>query len=216
MGRTVSPVFISTKRAAFHILLAKLRAESTLSVEKRRSPPMRTPTARLKRSASAPYSSMTSSGSMPLPSDLLILRPLRVAHEAVDAHKVERLLPHALEAGHDHARHPEEDDVVACHKYVRRVEVFELGRLLRPAQRGERPQAAGKPRIQHVLVLRNLCAAAPRALLRHLHRDGHLAAVAAVVRRDAVPPPQLARDTPVADVLHPVEIYRLAALWARI
>ena len=42
------------------------------------------PVTSVKRSASAPYWSMTSSGSMPLPSDLLHLAALCVAHEAVD------------------------------------------------------------------------------------------------------------------------------------
>ena len=75
MGSATSPRFMSTKRLAFQILLAKLRADSTLSVEKRMSLPGETPITSEVRSASAPYWSMISSGSTPLPSDLLILRP---------------------------------------------------------------------------------------------------------------------------------------------
>ena len=67
--------FIWMKRDAFQILLQKLRLASTRSVEKRMSFPGLLPVASVKRSASAPYWSMISSGSMPLPSDLLILRP---------------------------------------------------------------------------------------------------------------------------------------------
>ena len=67
--------FIITKRAAFHSLFAKLRAASIFSSEKRISFPGLLPVARAKRSASAPYLSMISSGSMPLPSDLDIFLP---------------------------------------------------------------------------------------------------------------------------------------------
>ena len=68
-------MFISAKRLAFQILLAKLRYVSIFSSDMRTSAPGATPISSEKRSASAPYLSMTSSGSMPLPSDLLILRP---------------------------------------------------------------------------------------------------------------------------------------------
>ena len=47
-------MFMSTKRLAFHTLLAKLRAASTFSVEKRVSLPGLMPMASEKRSASAP------------------------------------------------------------------------------------------------------------------------------------------------------------------
>ena len=67
--------FMRTKRAAFQILLAKFRLDSTFSVEKRISLPGLLPVDRAKRSASAPYWAMTSSGSIPLPRDLDILRP---------------------------------------------------------------------------------------------------------------------------------------------
>ena len=67
--------FIITNRLAFQILLAKLRMASHRSGRKRISLPGAFPVTRLKRSASAPYCSATSSGSMPLPRDLDILRP---------------------------------------------------------------------------------------------------------------------------------------------
>ena len=67
--------FMRTKRDAFHSLLAKFRAASIFSSEKRISFPGLLPVASAKRRASAPYLDMISSGSMPLPSDLDILRP---------------------------------------------------------------------------------------------------------------------------------------------
>ncbi len=68
--------FIIRKRLAFQILLAKLRMASHFSTKKRVSLPGALPVIRLKRRASAPYFSVISSGSMPLPKDLDILRPL--------------------------------------------------------------------------------------------------------------------------------------------
>src|SRR5438270_11235878 len=39
-----------------------------------------------------------------------------------------------------------------------------------------------------------------------LAADGHLAAVVAVPDGDTMPPPELTRDTPVVDVLEPVQV----------
>ncbi len=57
----------STKRAAFHSLFAKLRAFSSFSALNFWSFPGAAPWIRAKRSASAPASSMASSGSTTLP-----------------------------------------------------------------------------------------------------------------------------------------------------
>ena len=45
-----------------------------------------------------------------------------------------------------------------------------------------------------------------RAAGRILAQNHHLAAVLAVPDRDAMAPPQLTADAPVADVLHPVHV----------
>ena len=66
-----------------------------------------------KRTASVPYFSVTSSGSMHVALGLRHLLPLGVAHQAVDVDLAERHIAHELEAHHDHARHPEEQDVEA-------------------------------------------------------------------------------------------------------
>ena len=67
--------FIRTNLAAFHSLFAKLRAASIFSSEKRISFPGLFPVARANLRASAPYLSMISSGSMPLPRDFDIFLP---------------------------------------------------------------------------------------------------------------------------------------------
>ena len=78
-----------TKREAFQILLAKLRLPTMRAGTSFMSLPGVLLVASVKRSASVPYSSITSSGSMTLPSDLLILRALLVAHQAVQVDRVE-------------------------------------------------------------------------------------------------------------------------------
>ena len=60
---------------AFHTLLAKLRLASTLDQQKRISLPGAFPVISVYLNASAPYLSITSSGSIPFPNDLLIFLP---------------------------------------------------------------------------------------------------------------------------------------------
>ena len=64
------------------------------------------------------------------------LAALIVADKAVDEDGLERLLFHLLHAGDDHARHPEEDDIIARNHVGRRVPVFEVFRIqIGPAER---------------------------------------------------------------------------------
>ena len=121
-------------------------------------------------------------------------------------------LAHEVEAGHHHARHPEEEDVGAGDEVTGGIVEGEVLGLLGPAEGGEGPEPGGEPRVQHVGVLVDGRAAA-------LGADGGLGgggplvlAVTAGVDGDAVAPPDLAADAPVADVLHPVEEDALPAL----
>jgi len=129
----------------------------------------------------------------------------------VQVDEAEGLLPLELVPGHDHPRDPEEDDVGARHQVVRRVVRPQVLGLLGPAQRRERPEPGGEPRIEHVPVRRELRRAAGRAGLDAFPRQ-HLVPLGAVEDRDRVPPPELPRDAPVADVLEPVEVRLLPAL----
>ena len=57
-----------------------------------------------------------------------------------------------LQAHHDHARDPEEDDVEPRLEQRRRVERLEVGRTrVGPAEHGEREEARREPRVEHVL-----------------------------------------------------------------
>ena len=157
------------------------------------------------------------------------LRALLVADEGVDIDRRERRFLHEVHAHHHHPGDPEEDDVEAGHQHVGRIIARHIGVVVGPAKRRERPQRRRKPRIEHVFVARNKTIAFGR-IARHvralLRRDDFLfdiiaeraadglvlglgdehLAVRAIPGRDLMTPPQLPRDTPGLDVLHPLEI----------
>ena len=134
---------------------------------------------------------------------------------------LERRLAHEMDAGHHHSGDPEEDDILRRHQIGRRIVVFEILRLLRPAESRERPEPGAEPGIKNILVLHKICCGERGVAglgLRHLQRflgalgDEHRlfvnAAVdgAQIVCRNPVPPPELTGNTPVLNVFHPVEI----------
>ena len=132
-----------------------------------------------------------------------------VAHQAVDIDFFEGdFAVHAVHAHQHHARDPEEDDVKAGNEDVARIECFEIRRVFRPALGGERPQRRGKPGIKHVFILGERQVGSELVFgARHRFVFGNVdVAVCVVPRRDAVPPPQLARDAPVLQVFHPVVV----------
>ena len=106
---------------------------------------------------------------------------------------------------HNHAGHPEEDDFVAGYQYVAGQEGFEFGRFRRPAERGKRHECGGEPCIQYVFVAGKFGAAC--LFLRVFFAAGNVNfAVFVVPRGDLMPPPKLARDAPVLDVVHPLVV----------
>ena len=144
------------------------------------------------------------------------LLAFRVPDQAVDVDFTERHVLHEVQAQHDHAGDPEEDDVEAGHEDGCRVEGGELRRLLGPAQRRIGPQGRREPGVQHVLVLAERHGVAvPGQRLRRgtgfvpCHVD---VAVAVIPGRDPVSPPQLPADAPVLDAVHPVEVGALPVL----
>ena len=131
-----------------------------------------------------------------------------IPHQAVDVHLVKRHLTGELQRHHDHPRDPEEDDVVAGDQHVGRVVEVQLAGFIGPPQGGERPQRRGKPRLQHVGVLSQADLVAEAVLrpglffgARHIDVAGRV-----VERRNAMPPPLLARYAPVLNVAHPGEV----------
>ena len=111
-----------------------------------------------------------------------------------------------LQPGEDHPRDPEEDDVVAGDEHARRVIAAQVGGVLRPAERGKRPECGREPCVQHVLLAAHRRAAVGADVEVGAGDDGFPAGVA-VEGGNAVPPPKLAGNAPVVDVVHPVHIY---------
>ena len=73
------------------------------------------------------------------------------------------------------------------------------------------PEAGREPGVERVLVLADVRRAAGGAPRGVLDRYGQRVAVVAVPNGDAVAPPDLPADAPVADVLHPVRVRALEA-----
>ena len=123
-----------------------------------------------------------------------------------------------MQAHHDHPRVPEKKNVVAADQQRRGIKGAQVRRVVGPAQRRERPQPGAEPGVEHVGILLELPAAAVRAFLRRAggharvlqrcpraNRAPASCAARAVPDRNAVAPPELARDAPVANICHPVE-----------
>ena len=159
--------FISAKRVAFQNLVAKLREPSTLAGARRRRPAWDAASdAIVKRSASAPYLSISSRGSIDVALGLRHLLALLVRHQPVQVDGAERHLLHEVHAHHHHAGDPEEQDVPAGDQHAGRVVLRQLRRLVGPAERRERPQRRAEPGVEHVgiaLQRRRPCRSASRA-----------------------------------------------------
>src|SRR5256886_4127344 len=130
----------------------------------------------------------------------------------MDVHVTEWHVAGEAEAHHHHAGHPEEDDVEASDEHAGGVVPREVPRALRPAERRKGPERRAEPGVEDVGLLDERGAPTGGALGRVLARDDRLAARLARPDGDAVAPPELARDAPVADVLHPREVRVLPLL----
>ena len=71
---------------------------------------------------------------------------------------------HEVAAKHDHARHPEKQNLVRRYQQRGGIKDVLVARLLRPAQRRERQEAGGEPGVEHVGILLQDGSAAMRAL----------------------------------------------------
>ena len=119
------------------------------------------------------------------------LLSLGVPHQASDVDLVERDLLHEVQTQHHHPAHPEEQDVEAGDQHRGRVIAFQLGRGVRPAERGERPEPRREPGVQDIGVLPERRAAATAADRGRRARHVDLRAGSAVPGGDLVPPPEL-------------------------
>ena len=135
-----------------------------------------------------------------------------VAHEAGDVDVLEGDATGEMVGHHDHPGDPEEDDVEAGHQHRRRQALVEIARghlgFVRPAQGAVRPQGRGEPGLQDVVVAGQCCVVGEAVLGAHF---GFIAADIGIAGgvvpgRDAMTPPELARDAPVLDVAEPMPV----------
>ncbi|OPY86789.1 MAG: hypothetical protein A4E72_01610 [Syntrophus sp. PtaU1.Bin208] len=109
---------------------------------------------------------------------------------------------------HHHPCHPEEEDVKAGNEQRGGIKGLQGLGLIRPAQGGKRPEGGAEPGIQDVLLLTEGGIPAIGTGIGILGGDDHFAAGIAMPDGDAVPPPDLAGDAPIPDVVHPLVIGR--------
>ncbi len=118
--------------------------------------------------------------------------------------------PWKTAAQHDHARHPEEQNVKARNQQARRIKRVEIRTILSGNFGQPKHRHGSSPEENHVsstsVDLLQLVRSAVLALRRILSRNNDLVASRTVPRRNAMSPPQLPRDAPVMDVLHPVQV----------
>ncbi len=124
----------------------------------------------------------------------------------------ERHLAHDLQPEEDHPGHPEEDDLVPRLHHRAGIESPQILGLLRPPERREGPEPRAEPGVEHVRVLLDSPTTDGACGKGLLGRDRCLATIRAVPDRDPVPPPELAGDAPVMDVLQPVQVDALEAV----
>ena len=129
--------------------------------------------------------------------------PVGGEHGRVDDHVPKRDVVHELEAGEDHPVLPEADDLPRGRVQIAGVVRAQVGGVVRPAQRGERPERGREPGVEDVLLPSQLGRVALGARLG-LGLGDDLVAVRAVPDRKLVTPPELARDVPVRCVLERV------------
>ena len=138
----------------------------------------------------------------------------QVTHNGGEEYVAEGLAACKAVAGHNHAGHPEEDDIRAGHQVAGGVE---LGQAFL-VHGGEGPQPAAEPGVQRVFVLHPVLRVCG-GLYAHIDIAGggvlgiqlggsleFCGFLLAVPHRDAVPPPQLAGNAPVLNSLQPVGV----------
>ena len=129
-----------------------------------------------------------------------------ISYNAVHKYGLERSRTHIFTSRENHSCNPEEDDIITCYKSACGIEILKFGSFVGPAKCWERPKCRTEPCIESVLVLMNVCTAALTALFGCVFCNHNFAAVIAVPCRDSVSPPKLTGNTPILDVLHPMEV----------
>ena len=133
------------------------------------------------------------------------LLPQRIADKPMNMDLAKRNITGQLQAHHHHARCPEEQNVEAGDHERRGVVSSQIHGIVRPSHGRKWPQAGAKPGVEYVRILLHARRSAMRAFLRRFPGHRNFTAFRAVPGWNTMAPPELARDAPVANVLHPVE-----------
>ena len=136
-----------------------------------------------------------------VPQRLRHLTALRVANQTVDVNRSERNITFEFQTHHDHTCNPEEDNIVTSYQVTSWVERFQCLSFIRPTHSRERPKSRRKPSVQNVFVLAQVMLATFRTSRNIRFRNVLMITVIAIPNWNTVPPPQLARDTPVFDIV---------------
>mmetsp|Transcript_454 Transcript_454/g.1152 ORF Transcript_454/g.1152 Transcript_454/m.1152 type:complete len:275 (-) Transcript_454:1303-2127(-) len=132
-----------------------------------------------------------------------------------------------FQSHHHHTSNPEEDNVQSRFQQGSRVKGFEILRVIGPAHNRERKQSRRKPRIENVFVAfqykfvfsaAKLCQSFFFGIFLTSCNDPATVVCHVILRdrfsfglssgkpsRDLVTPPQLSTDTPISDVIKPLE-----------
>ena len=118
---------------------------------------------------------------------------------------LERHLAGEVRGHHDHARHPEEDDVVAGHQNAGGQVQIAVGCFVGPTHGAERHQRRRVPGVQHIGVTGQGFARRLGLRIGFVVRHIDLA-VFVIPSGYLVAPPELAADAPIGDVVHPLVV----------
>ena len=88
-----------------------------------------------------------------MPFDLRHPFAVAVENFRMDEDVVEGHFAHVVQPREHHPRHPKRDDVAAGNEYAGGIVVFQFRRLLRPAERGMRPEGGTEPGVENVFLL---------------------------------------------------------------
>ena len=127
----------------------------------------------------------------------------------------ERHLAREVRGHHDHACHPEEDDVVAGDQDAGGQVQIAVRCFVGPAHGAKGHQCGRVPGVQHIGISREGFARRLGLCIGFVVRHIHLA-IFVVPSGNLVAPPELAADTPIGDVVHPLVVGVDPVLWHKL
>lgn len=106
-----------------------------------------------------------------------------------------------------HTDNPKEENIISCFKNICRIIFFkEFSWVIKvPVENRKRPKSAGKPSIENIFISNNIFLPIFRIkFFRICCYSEEFFCFAVIVCRNLMSPPELARYTPVTQVINPV------------